>query len=474
MSNKGGQGFDLFSPLMEGVVEVFQNGIDLAVKFLGGKFQSAITFKNKQRGMRVDNSMLLDKKQAVEVDDLGWSINQNGLYKLRYLKPHLHTFIIGASGWGKTNLLNILMEDNLKNGRPIIFIDPKGTKESLKHFQELCRKYQRPCHVFSEHSPGLKKYGQFSSMDADQAYIMIMRSFDWGKSPNEYYLSRSRKALKQVLDYLYSTKKKFGLHEVYQELEAKFPIKETEGLRTQLYLLVTSSFGPIFDISNEESFINLEKVWEERSCLYIGVSTMGYQTLAKTVGKMFVSELQTLAHNIGVRLDTQEEAIKNSIGIFIDEGGSVLFPDFIDLANKARSSGINLTVSVQSYSDMEMVSESEILMKQLMESFSNWFVQRQLNSENAEKLASMFGTYLSEKKTVMTDGGSESSKGSLREAYEYFCHPDILKSINIGQSLLLTFNPKDIHLLNIRNAKATQNYQERPKEKVFKDYLGER
>lgn len=472
MSNKGGQGFDLFSPLMEGFVEVFQSLADVGIKLLGSKFQTAFKPTKNQGRMRVDYSMLTDKRQATGPDDLGWSINQTGNYKLRYLSPHLHTFIIGASGWGKTNLLNILMEDNLKNGRPIIFIDPKGTKESIKHFQGLCQRYSRSLYVFSEHSPGMKRFNPLASMDADQALIMIMRSFDWGESPNEYYLNCSRKALKMVLDELYASKRKFGLHEVYKELEAKHATEETSGLRTQMYLLISSTFGHLFDVSGGDEAMNFRKAWEEGACLYLGISTMGYGTLSRTIGKMFVSELQTLAHNVGVIFDNQDEAIKKSIGVFIDEAGSVLFSDFIDLANKARSSGVNLTIAVQSYSDMEMVSGSETLMKQLMESFSTWIVQRQLNPDNAEKLASIFGTYLSEKKTAMTEAGSESLKGSVREAYEYFTHPDVLKSINIGQALLLTMSPKDIHLLNVRNAKETQKFQEEVKEKVFKDRLG--
>jgi hypothetical protein len=175
--------------------------------------------------------------------------------------------------------------------------------------------------------------------------------------------------------------------------------------------------------------------------------------LAKTIGKLFLSELQNLAHIIGTTQNSQDEAISKSVGVFIDEAGSILFPDFIDLANKARSSGINLTVAVQSYSDMEMVSNSKTLMEQLMECFSTWFIQRQLHPDNAERLASIFGTFLSEKKTVVTDSGAESSKGSLREVAEFVCHPDIIKSLRVGQAVLLTLNPKDVNLLNLRDSK---------------------
>jgi conjugal transfer pilus assembly protein TraD len=454
---------DLFTPLMEGFIEIMQLFVEKGATHLGTSFQKTASGDKSKHPMKVEFEMLFDETQVTGPETLGHSINQDAPYKLSYLTPELHTFIIGASGWGKSNLLNILMEDNLKSGRPIIFIDPKGTKEAIKDFKSLCKSYNRKCAIFSEHSPERMKFNCFSSMNADQALIMLMRSFNWGDSPNEYYLNCSREALKKVLNYLYASKQKFGLKEIYKELEAKHATEETKGLRTQLHLLVHSIFGHLFDAEHEEDTMNLTKAWEQGYCVYIGISTMGYQTLAQTIGKMFVSELQILAHNIGIRFDDQREAIKRSIGVFIDEAASVLFSDFIDLANKARSSGICLTVASQSYSDMEMIGGSSTLMKQLMESFSTWFVQRQLDAENAEKLASIFGTHISEKKTVMTESGAESGKGSLREAYEFICHPEILKSLHVGQSILLTMNPKDVHLLNIRNAKATQQNKEEDK-----------
>ena len=53
----------------------------------------------------------------------------------------------------------------------------------------------------------------------------------------------------------------------------------------------------------------------------------------------------------------------------------------------------------------------------------------------------------------------ESGRGSIREAYEYLCHPDILKSMNVGQALLLEHGPKSVVLLNIRNARDSKAFQ---------------
>ena len=84
------------------------------------------------------------------------------------------------------------------------------------------------------------------------------------------------------------------------------------------------------------------------------------------------------------------------------------------------------------------------------------------NSDNAEKLASSIGTYLNQKTTSATENGSESGRGTMREGYEYFCHPDMIKAINIGQSILLTHGPKDIQLLNLRDARNSKAFKVEP------------
>ena len=50
------------------------------------------------------------------------------------LNKRRHTLICGASGFGKSVLMNTLILDDLEKGKPVIFIDPKGDNESLEQF----------------------------------------------------------------------------------------------------------------------------------------------------------------------------------------------------------------------------------------------------------------------------------------------------------------------------------------------------
>ncbi len=455
---------DFFTPLIEAVAELLQMFITKGaqsfpnlLKGLGG-----MNLNLKQNYMRIDTSMLECERQTLDEAHLGWAINLEMPYPLQYFDPSKNTFIVGASGWGKSNLINILQENCLQKKQALIFIDPKGSKEAIKNFKKLCQYYRRKCHIFSEFDKEATSFNPIDDMTNSQRLAMIMRSFDWGDKPNQYYLNESKKALDEVLTSLSGKKEEFDLHDVYAKLKLEHDKKETSGLLTQLQLLLNSDFGKLFRKSNKAGrpSMTLKRAWQEKSCIYIGCSTQGYADIAKTVGKLFVSEAMILSDWIGKTFEDSHKAQEHSIGLFIDEAGSVLFADFLDLVNKCRSNGINVYTAVQSYSDVEMIGHSEVLMKQLFESYSNWFIQRQTNTENAEKLASACGTYLAEKKTLATDAGAESGRGTIRTGHEYLCHPDVFKNINVGQSVLLEHGKKSLVVLNVRNTRQSKAFAE--------------
>ena len=453
---------DFFTPLIEALTELFQMLITKGALQLPNLLKGAgsLSLGVKQNYMRIDTSMLDCERQTLDEAHLGWAINLERPYPLQYFDPSKNTFIVGASGWGKSNLINILQENCLQKKQALIYIDPKGSREAIKNFKRLCRHYGRKYYIFSEFDKEAKSFNPIADMTNSQRISMIMRSFDWGKKPNQYYLNQSQKALEEVLTSLSAKKEEFDLHDIYAKLKLEHNKEETSGLLTQLQLLLNSDFGKLFrkSLANGKPSMTLKRAWEEKSCIYIGCSTQGYASLAKTVGKLFVSEAMNLSYWIGKTFEDSHEAQKRSIGLFIDEAGSVLFPDFLDLVNKCRSSGINVYTAVQSYSDIEMIGDGEVLMKQFFESYSNWFIQRQTNTENAEKLASACGTFLAEKKTLATDAGAESGRGTIRTGHEYLCHPDIFKSINIGQSVLLEHGKKSLVILNVRDTRQSKAF----------------
>lgn len=456
---------DLFSP----IVEIFVHAITLAITSFTNLLAGGLVFEGRENKMRKYQTfsveMLDDRTKTNKESDLGWSISYGLSYPLEFLKTHLHTFIIGASGWGKSNLINILMLYCLRRDQGIIFIDPKGSRESITNFKNLCRNKRKTYHIFSEFDHEAKCFNPLKNQNPTQATITLMRSFDWGDRPNQFYLNKSSEALLNIFIKLEKFKITPSIPLVYRMLKLYYKdAEEVSGLLTQLQLLVYSPFGRLLE-DKCNSAMNLRKARDTGACLYIGVSSQGYGYVARTLAKMFVSEAMNLSHSIGIEYEDSHDAIKKSVGLFIDEAGSILFPDFIDLANKARSSGINLYLAVQSYSDMKMVAKTETLMEQFMECFGNWFIQRQTNPKNAEELANAFGTYSVKKKTEQTDNGQTSGKGSLSEGNAYFISPNIIKAINPGQSILLTHDPVELNLINIRDIRGAKEFKSLPEQK---------
>lgn len=453
---------DLFGPLVEAFADLIRMMVEGGVKTLIELIKNGFNKDQQNPHLRLTSSMLTTKRTTLDENHLGWSVNYDRPYPLSHFDPSKNTFIVGASGWGKTNLINILLENCLRRNQAIIFIDPKGSAESIKYFKQLCKSYDRSYSIFSEFDKEASSFNPISDMTNSQRVSSIMRSFDWGEKPNVYYLNASKRALLEVLEKLSSTNREFDMHDILKKLKLEYDKEETSGLIAQFELILKSDFGPRFkkSLDGAKPSMTMKRAWQEKACIYIGCSTQGYADLAKTVGKIFVSEAMNLSYSIGKEFDDSHKAMDRSLGLFIDEAASVLFPNFLDLVNKCRSSGINVYTAVQSYSDMKMVGNSETFMEQLCESYSSWFIQRQTNSDNAEKLASSIGTYISQKTTSATESGSESGKGTVREGYEYYCHPDMIKAINIGQSILLTHGPKDIQLLNLRDARKSKAFSE--------------
>lgn len=454
----------IFVPIIEEFTNLITKAIESGTKYL-------IDYaKNGFKPTEIENpylkltpQMLNCKKQVFDEDHLAWAVNYNRAFPLKYIDPSKHVFLIGASGWGKTNLLNILMENSLKKNQAIIFVDPKGTLEAINDFKKLCIFYKRDFAIFSEFDEEAQSFNPIADMTNTQRVELVMRSFDWGEKKNQYYMDQASMAISEALDSLTKGKENadINLHDLYKELKAKHNNENTSGLMAQFDKLLKSDFGKCFTkgFGKDPNPMTLKRAWKNKTCIYIGCSTQGYSSIARTVGKMFVSEAMNLSYWIGRTSSDSHKNIENSVGLFIDEAGSVLFSDFIDLVNKCRSSGINIYTAIQSYSDMEMVGNGDVLMKQLFESYSTWFIQRQTNPENADKLASAFGTYLSQKVTTATDQGGDSGRGSIREAYEYYCHPDILKKINVGQSVYLSHSPKEHAILNVRDFRNSKVYK---------------
>lgn len=435
--------------------------------FLSRKFPLLIQriferFRNTDIGIK--RPMLDQKKTTIRPDEIGYSVNEKRFIKFKEINFSRHTFISGASGWGKSYLFKILIEENLRNERPLVYIDPKGANSEIQTFIGLCEKYGRKYYIFSEHYKNSSQFNPLANLDSEQIVEGVIRSFNWGLNPEQYYLNKAQEILSDVVFDLKSKGQIVDFHSILVGVLNHKNKDEASGLIANLKTICRSNFGKLLKdsvdpenpIKGSSTAMTMRRALDEGACIYIGASTQGYGSMARTIGKIFVNELLQLSHYRGVQSENAKQNIDRPFAVFIDEAGSILFQDFIDLINKARSSGIQIYTAVQSMQDFDALAGGKPFMKQLFECYSNFIFLRQSGPESAEMVSSLFGTYLTKKETDVIEDGDKTGKGSTREANEFRVHPDIVKELNIGQALFLGLGPRKFHLLNLRNPENTQ------------------
>ena len=143
-----------------------------------------------------------------------------------------------------------------------------------------------------------------------------------------------------------------------------------------------------------------------------------------------------------------ENPLESPIAVFFDELSSTVNDSFIDLQNKCRASGIQLTYATQCPSDLDRVSPE--FTRQVFENTHNFFIFNQLVPAHTEFFANLAGTTTTLKKTYAMEDDKRSSFGTEREVEEFIAHANIFRGLKVGQCIFIQRMPKRVDLINVR------------------------
>lgn len=447
-SEKKQETLDLVSPLIELAHEFLKLLAQVAWLLLN---RILSTLPGSRSPLKIlDIKTLGVKKTTTLQNTLGVDLATKKLVSLKEIDFRRHSFIVGGSGFGKTNLLTILQENSLALGRAIIFIDPKGDLETLNSFRELCSSYQRKCYIFSEYHPDSISLNPIIEGTVNQVTSRVMSTNSW---ESEFYRAQCENATIAACKKIRAKDADVSLESILHELKLT-KSDDIMGLIAHLNRIQESDFGKILNAGRDG--LTLSKIREERACLYIGLSLQGYGETARTIGRLFLGELLYNSY-MTMRTSAFGEGLKNPLSVHFDELGALLVPDFIELLNKCRSAGIELTMAVQSPADLSKYDDR--LPTQIVENSGNLFVLKQRVDDSAAFFSKAIGTVTTAKSTHVTENGETQSRGSVREVYELLAHPDIIKNLGIGQCVLLQQGPTRLRVLNIRNRDTTPKRQ---------------
>lgn len=403
---------------------------------------------------KIERKDLNSSKVTIKDDEIGHSItNRKGVKNLE-LNKRLHTAIVGASGSGKTALLDVLMLADMMLGTPVVIIDPKGDNGALENFIALCRLSGREFCIFSEHYSGHGAISLNPVKDGSVTNIAdrIHHSFTWSE---EHYELLCYDALKEAISLLKMSKEELSLtsihrkllqiSEVQGEIKARHDRKNIQGIITRIKNLIDSDFGPKLSGAEALSFSQLRG---SNKCVYIGLSVLGYAEVARSLGKIILGDLAYSVYDTYKTISLEKHFQLTPLGIYIDELSAVITDEFIEILNKCRGAKVEITFAFQSPSDISKVDPN--LCVQILENASNWFIFKQRMEEGAALFAEAIGTITSKKQTKRVQDGEEVDQGSQREVEELIAHHNIIKNLKVGQCVLLRHSPTRVDLLNVK------------------------
>jgi len=453
--SKGQEGLgDFMEPLIDllGCVVVFilfkviGEGIPWLVK------RYVLDKRKKPELKKIERTELKSKKITGNDDALGYSVTNRCEILVSELERKRHSLIVGASGYGKTVAIDNLIYSDLKLGKPVLYIDPKGDQESLEQFINLCRLCDRDYQIFSEfyNGTGAISLNPVKDGSATQIADRIHAAFSWSE---EHYANCCYDALKSAIKTLKRLNQPISFASILKVIkdescpndpEAIFERKDITGIISRLEKVVDSDFGEKLAANG----LSFKEIWGSGKCVYIGLPVLGYPVSARSLGKIILGDLTFAVYDKYRNFTNPEYQKYKSIGVHIDELSAIITDEFIEILNKSRKAGMEFTFAIQSPSDLEKISPE--LKDQIFENTDNWLVFKQRLAKSATEISEAIGTRAGAKQTLRIEDGVKQELGSTREVEELIAHPNILKNLRPGQCILLRQGPTRVELINFK------------------------
>ena len=342
-----------------------------------------------------------------------------------------HTHIVGATGSGKSILLENFILADIKNGLGALIIDPKGDRSFYERIKRECRALGREedLHLISANYPEESRAWNPCRL-GDVAEVHSKLISPWVFS-EPFYEKSCHRALLYALNTLDANKESYFLPDVQAKIKnAPVPKDHVQGLDHDLGNLIESEWRELLMCcpSNfglkELSIIDAVR---KNEIIFLDLPAEGKSTQSKLVGKLFLQELMLIS---GLRKVYPGLRTGKPFMIYVDEFDAFASENFITFLNKGRSSDFAIHVAHQTLSDLKKVSPE--FLKQVLGNTNVRFVFRQDDPEDAETWALFFGTKGVVKSTYRVSAGAETGDSSNRESREFIVHPDQIKSLGTG------------------------------------------
>ena len=381
------------------------------------------------------------------------------------LGPGQHTFLVGATGSGKTTTARRLIAARVLAERSsLVVIDQKGDPEDVDELRRLAAVADVPFVLFDPQDPDTDRWQPLWGSPG----AVAAKATEAIKQSEPYYYDVLRKHLSIVCRVLHAADKwppsvPFLIdaceptnYKAIVEMAQKLPgehgalrraaqrhgrwvasRKGTEDiaggalrLETALALACSQIVTPRLTADRAMVGVNLVEALRRRSVVVwrTHVDVMPDEAAAITT----------------VALADLHAAAAQDIGpwtLLLDEFGGVISTAShraLAILQRGRSHGGQVVVITQSVADVEALTSTARLLDSLTDNFAAVVAHQQSSPDSRDWLARLMGTRELWQSTNQTDGhGSRlSGRGSSRRVREFRVHPDVFSELDRGEAVI--------------------------------------
>ena len=434
---------------------------------------------------------LMDSKEGIR---FGYTKDNNEPVDIADAFLSRHTAVIGQSGVGKTTLGEFILFQQIQRGGGFIFIDAKldgDTRDKLAHMLTLAGRPDDFYLLNVDDPLNSHTYNPILEGDADEVASRLLNLLPSSEnSPgSDHYRQQAMYALTVLTGALKSAKRRYNFSDLAILLQSdralesmlRLPISPEVRMTLEVFLnnfrkkdkngtsidvnkvkellggmsgriaqFAQGKFGEVFNTYAPE--IDLYDIVRNNKCLYVMLPTMGKDQAALNLGKMILSDLRTAVYKIqGLPTSLRPNP---PFTVFADEMGSYVMPGIARLFEQARSAKICMIPAFQTFANLRSVSPDfeDIIIGNTWNKIFFKFASK----DSPETAAEIMGKTKKTIKSISTSeqegssaqnvrttpqGSGSSGAGlteSWRESEEYRIMPDHLKSMGMGEAIVMS------------------------------------
>ncbi|NDU85078.1 MAG: type IV secretion system DNA-binding domain-containing protein [Ferrovum sp.] len=340
------------------------------------------------------------------------------------LEPRGNMLILGAPGSGKTQAFLLFAVQAIARGDIVLVLDPKGGTTLPRALREVSELTRRPYYQLVVAQPqescsfDLLAHGRHASELASRISLLlppaeqgtVFSQFAW---MTLYRVINAQLWLGDSLNFpqlrahiLDQGKALFGMLLRHPQVEPQVLAgirdlanhesvhysKMILALMPLLDILATGVLGELLTRPQEvtKPFLTVEELVAQRGILYVGLGALSDVRVAQALGALLLADL---AAWMGDRY-RQGLGKGAKIQVFVDEAAEVSGGAFVQLLNKGRECGLQVTLALQTLADLEVALRGPAEARMMVGNAAHLLVLRTLDPDSRTILVERAGKVL--------------------------------------------------------------------------------